>query len=198
MEILNKAGIYLIYNLANQRVYVGQSKNVATRLRTHKSKLKRSCHTNPYLQNAFNKYGEDKFVFRSVEYPEDCSPKNLTIREQHWIDQFNSMNPNRGYNLREAGENGGHSLETRAKIGAASTGRSHSEEVKEKLREAFIGKPLSAEHREKLSSAKIGKTRSKEVCDRLSEAHKGKTISEETRLKISESRKRYFENLRSS
>ena len=148
MEILNKSGIYLIYNLANQRVYVGQSRNVKRRLNCHKACLRHSNHSNEHLQRAFSKYGEDKFVFRSVEY---CEVENLTEREEYWIGQFSSMNPNRSYNLLRAKTNGGHSEETRAKMSAANKGKPKSEEHRAKMIENRKGKIHSAEARAKIS-----------------------------------------------
>jgi group I intron endonuclease len=187
MEILNKPGIYLIYNLANQRVYVGQSKNVRARLETHKKKLRNSHHPNPYLLNAFNHYGEDKFVFRSVEYPEDCSPENLTIREQHWIDQFNSMNPNRGYNLRPASKNDPHTPEVIAILREKSKGRIKSEEERAKLSAAKTGQKHTPEAKAKMSAALRLRVITDETKARLSAAKKGHTKSEEARTKIKDS-----------
>ena len=102
MIIESKPGIYLIFCLANQRVYIGQSQSVKSRLADHQKHLKQGKHINSYLQKAYDKYGVDMFVFRSVEYPEDTSVESLTTREQYWIDQFDAMNPRRGFNLREA------------------------------------------------------------------------------------------------
>ena len=171
MEILNKPGIYLIYNLANQRVYVGQSKNVRRRLTGHRSLLNNCKHGNQYLQNAFNKYGKDKFVFRSVEY---CEVENLTEKEEYWIEQFNSMNPNRGYNLSRAKTHGGHSEETRAKIGKGHKGKIISEEQRAKMKESHKGKIHSEEHRTKTSESLKGKTKSEEHRAKMSEAHKAR------------------------
>ena len=208
MEILKKPGIYLIFNLANQRVYIGQSKNVKTRLAIHKSSLRHSNHSNDYLQNAFNKYGEDKFVFRSVEY---CEVENLTEREEYWIGQFNSINPNRGYNLMRARTHGGHSEETREKIGAAHKGKIISEEHRAKISEnnkyrseetranfaaANKSKVLSEETRAKISAARKGKTPSEESRAKMCIAQKGRVVSEEARAKISAANKLRWENKR--
>jgi group I intron endonuclease len=186
MEILNKPGIYLIYNLANQRVYVGQSRNVRKRFSRHRGSLLLGNHKNPHLQSAFNHYGEDKFVFRSVEY---CEIENLTEREEYWIGQFNSMNRNRGYNLVRAKTNGGHSEETKAKLSAINKGKTHSEEAKAKMSESQKGRIHSEETRAKMGASRIGKALSEDHRAKMSKAHKGKVISEETREKLREARK---------
>jgi hypothetical protein len=188
MELLNKPGIYLIYNLENQRVYVGQSKNVRRRLNAHRSCLLLGNHKNNYLQRAFDKYGEDKFVFRSVEY---CEVENLTEREEYWIGRFNSMSTSRGYNLSRAKTHGGHSEETRAKMSMAAKGKVLSKETRAKLSEAFKGKTHSEEARAKMCISQKGRTHSEESRAKMGAAHKGnkyclgKTHSEEVRAAIS-------------
>ncbi len=64
----NKQGtIYKIENLVNGKVYIGQTvKSVERRWQAHRSMLKRNNHDNFYLQNAWNKYGEDSFVFKVI------------------------------------------------------------------------------------------------------------------------------------
>jgi group I intron endonuclease len=186
MEILKNPGVYLIYNLVNQKVYVGQSRNVRNRLFVHKSSLRLGKHVNTYLQNAFNKYGEDKFVFRSVEY---CEIENLTEREEYWMDQFNSTNLTRGYNLMRAKTHGGISEETRAKMSKARKGKIHSEESRAKISVAKKGKIISEEHRAKMSEVQKGKILSEEHRAKIGASQKGKVILEETRAKISEGNK---------
>ena len=44
--------------------YFGSTKNITTRFRAHKNCLRRRAHDNSRLQNCWNKYGEDAFIFR--------------------------------------------------------------------------------------------------------------------------------------
>jgi len=55
------------------------------------------------LQKSWNKYGENNFVFKIIEY---CSIENLDNREQYWIDFYNTMDRDFGYNLKTGGQNG--------------------------------------------------------------------------------------------
>ena len=165
-----------------EQVYVGQSKRIRKRLQDHKSFLRNFRHTNPYLQSSFNKYGEDKFVFRPMEY---CEIENLTEKEQYWINQFNSMNRVFGFNMKEADFHAPISEETRAKISAARKGQTPSEETRAKLSEAKKGKTPSEETRAKIRASNKGQTRSEEARAKMSAACKGKIISEEQRAKIS-------------
>lgn len=80
MEI--NSGIYMIRNLCNQKVYIGQSVDVQDRLAHHKSSLKHDRHENSYLQRAYNKYGVDGFEFVVLEY---CAEDQLDERERYYI-----------------------------------------------------------------------------------------------------------------
>jgi len=102
-------GIYKITNLKNNKGYIGQSTDIKKRWRNHKFELKNNLHNNPYLQNAFNKHGEEAFEFRIIE---KTSPENLDEAEEFWIDYFDSTNPEKGYNLKY----GGNSSKMRADV----------------------------------------------------------------------------------
>ena len=54
-------GIYMIRNLSNNKVYIGQSTNINRRWNDHKMKLKNNIHYNEHLQKSYNKYGEKFF-----------------------------------------------------------------------------------------------------------------------------------------
>ena len=199
-----KSGIYLIRNTVTEKVYVGQSLNIKNRLYVHKAYLRNSNHPNEHLQRAFSKYGEDKFVFQVLEF---CGAESLNELEKHWIDKFNSINPDFGYNKKEAGSHGGHSEETREKMRVngkgKGLGKKMPEEVRRKISESHKGMKHSEESREKMRAAQDykrkpkvdkservawnkGKTLSEEHRARLSEAKVGKALSEETRAKLSE------------
>lgn len=76
-------GIYQITNLKNGNFYIGSSVNLYNRFHTHCTKLKKQLHSNKYLQNAYNKYGNNAFLFQVLEY---CDKKVLQQREQYYID----------------------------------------------------------------------------------------------------------------
>ena len=99
-----KSGIYYIENLINNKKYIGQSNNIKDRWRRHISELNKNKHHNDYLQKSWNKYGENNFMFEIIEY---CSIENLDDREQYWIDFYNTMDRDFGYNLKTGGQNGG-------------------------------------------------------------------------------------------
>lgn len=94
----NKLGlIYQILNVIDDKVYVGSTINKASRKNQHYTKLRSNKHYNTYLQNAFNKYGQDYFIFSVLE--SDVQIDKLTERELHWINAKNSLDRKYGYNL---------------------------------------------------------------------------------------------------
>jgi len=185
---MRRSGIYKIEHTASGRVYVGSAVRIENRWNEHKAKLRRSAHENRRLQNAWNKYGADAFVFSVLEVVDDRN--NLVQREQHWIDTLNAATrPN--FNLRP---------NARTMLGFA-----HSDETKEKLSQIQSSRkrgPLSLDHRAILSERAKGRkmhpnTRAAihasmtnrqfgpEFSAKLSAALKGLKRSPETRAKIS-------------
>lgn len=91
-KIMDYPGIYLITNTHNGNVYVGQSKSISDRVVGHFQSLRRGKHSNPYMQNSYNKHGEDAYVVSVLEYVK--SFEDLNDREQYWI---NTLKPD--YNI---------------------------------------------------------------------------------------------------
>lgn len=89
------AGIYIIKNMENSKVYVGSSRNIEGRFRVHKSRLRLNKHHAPHLQKSYN-LNPDKFDFQIIEIVNDLSI--LEQREQYWVDHFQSYKSEFGYN----------------------------------------------------------------------------------------------------
>lgn len=79
-------GIYCIQNISNNKRYIGSSVNLLVRLEKHRSLLRGNRHENKYLQNAWNKYGEEKFICYLLEVYDSDVKDYLTEHEQKWID----------------------------------------------------------------------------------------------------------------
>lgn len=77
-------GIYKLINLENNKFYIGSAVNLNRRKSVHFHLLKYNKHFSNHLQNSYNKYGIENFVFEIIEYVEDR--KNLIIREQFYLD----------------------------------------------------------------------------------------------------------------
>lgn len=95
-KILNSSGIYKIVCAKNNKIYIGSALNLNKRKREHFSCLKNNTHFNHYLQNCFNKYGEEAFIFEVVLY---CEQNELLIKEEEQIKVHNSYK--NGFNMLE-------------------------------------------------------------------------------------------------
>ena len=60
-------GIYKIENKINHKIYIGQSNDIETRWTHHKWELNNHKHSNNHLQKAWDKFGEENFIFEIVE-----------------------------------------------------------------------------------------------------------------------------------
>jgi group I intron endonuclease len=94
-------GIYKIQNIKNNKIYIGSSVNITNREYKHFWMLNKNVHDNSYLQNSFNKFGKDSFLFEIIEL---CSYEELIIKENYYISKYNSNNPEFGYNLATVNE----------------------------------------------------------------------------------------------
>lgn len=111
--------IYKVTNLVNGKCYVGKSINFRKRYQKHKC----AKYYNTAFHNAIRKYGFDQFKFEILEF---CEPNDLITRENHWILYNDSINPEKGYNLRlDSKDNSGwkHSDKSKALISESGKGR---------------------------------------------------------------------------
>ena len=198
---MKKCGTYHIKGPTGKR-YIGSAVDIAQRWRTHRCLLRRGDHHAPYLQNAWNKYGEEAFEFLVLE---EHLVDRILEAEQILLDKYKTWNPKNGYNtLKIAGSTLGykHTEETKAKISESIKGIERSEETKEKFRQRMLGYNPSEETREKLRQANLGKKKSEESKKKLSNSLKkayaegrkmpwnlGKSASEESKRKASKALK---------
>lgn len=84
-------GIYKITNIKNNKFYIGSTNNLKRRKKEHFSLLKKNKNHCKILQRAYNKYGEDAFIFEVLAY---CPKEYLFKLEQWFVDtlkpQYNS------------------------------------------------------------------------------------------------------------
>lgn len=78
-------GVYKITNKLNERIYIGSSLNIERRWVRHRYELRRNFHGNQFLQNDWNKCGEDNFEFEILE---TLSKEDIRIVEQQYLNKY--------------------------------------------------------------------------------------------------------------
>lgn len=170
--------VYIIQNLVNGKVYIGQTNNPRVRKNGHW--YNGTHHANGHLYDSMRKHGIINFKFSLLE---ECEVEQVDEREMFWIAHYDSTNPTKGYNK----ESGGHKNKTL------------SEETKQKLSAANKGVPFTPERCENISKALSGKSNPKNRRENnpqrgraISETLKGRPLSEEHKKAISETLSTYF------
>lgn len=96
MNLLREPGIYFIINLINKKFYIGSTFNLKKRWENeHRGFLRTNCHPNKHLQRAWNKYGENNFIFEVIMV---CSKEKCRFFEQKCLDVYKTWKPDSGYN----------------------------------------------------------------------------------------------------
>lgn len=161
------AVIYRITNMANGKFYIGSAESFARREWQHKYALRRNEHKNPRLQAAWNKYGEEMFVFEVLEVvPDDRAA-------------FDIENT---YLMRFVGQDDCYNINTDAYI--PRLGIPHTEQTKARVSVSRKGKAAGKDH------YRYGQTVSEEVRKKIGDTQRGKPkapgrkVTEEGRAKI--------------
>lgn len=94
-------GIYKIENIIDGKIYIGSSVNIINRKQKHFWLLKKGIHDNYHLQNSYNKFGKESFIFETLE---NCNNEDLINKENYYIHKYKSNNSEFGYNLATVNE----------------------------------------------------------------------------------------------
>lgn len=183
------SGVYSIICTINGKRYVGGSKNLMKRRQGHLARLRRNSHHAFELQNDWNLYGPEAFIFILVE--EVANVNSLVSHEQAWMDFYKSYTE-LGYNIEPtAGSSRGRksTAETKAKISANNMGHEVSLETRAKIsakRATFV---YSDEMRKNMSEgAKRRGPHGKETYVKIAKAITGQKRTDETRTNISKAK----------
>ncbi len=96
-------GAYRIHNTANDKSFVGSSRDVRSRLNRHKMQLRFGSEENKALAADWARYGEAAFVFETLEALEPLDDagydpdKDLKELEEIWLEKLTPWGE-RGYN----------------------------------------------------------------------------------------------------
>ena len=157
-------GIYKIINIVNNKFYVGSAVDLKRRKTRHFSELRNDKHNNRHLQAAWNKYGEQVFVFVVIE--EVASDADLLAAENVWLHAhvgeeycynigIDATAPMQGMSGTSSPTWG--RKRTALELAAQNwLGRKHTPEAKDLIRQHLIGKPRSAAVRAKISATLLG------------------------------------------
>lgn len=183
---MSKPVIYKIRNVVNQKFYVGSTINMKERTRTHRNKLRAGKHHTPHLQAAWNKYGEECFVFEVVE--EVNSVEELQPAEDRWLEQYVGQLDCYNVGLRSGAPWRGTPKEAHPMFGkprAEDTTKAISEAVKRRYKDLDYTPRTGKCHTEATKVAISAKVQAA-----LAEGRSGKFIpSEETRKRMSQALK---------
>lgn len=174
--------IYKIENMVTGKIYIGQTVDYEKRKNSHINDLRSNRHGNSYLQNSWNKYGENSFEFTVVV---ECAMEHLDDLEIQYIRQLGTLAPN-GYNMTKGGD-GVRGLkwssESRAAKSLAMKGKNVGKDAH------FYGKTFTLETLEKMRESTTNLWKNEDYRRRQVIAHTGLTQSEETIRKRSMSLK---------
>lgn len=150
-------GVYCILNTVNGRPYVGSSKGLMHRIRTHRCVLNRGTHFNWDIQREWKRYGQEAFVFAVLEL---CELEKRAIVEQWWADRLNVFGF--GYNIRDCQMVTMHES-TRLKISLSHRGLNtwtkgvpRSPEVIARVAAAHVGLKMGMNSRINSRASKLG------------------------------------------
>jgi group I intron endonuclease len=181
-------GVYKISNTLSGRYYIGYSTNINTRFTVHRSKLKKNCHDNIFLQRAYNFDGEDKFIYEIIHI---CGTEEEAKEvELKYLSDLAIRNKLYNLNFNNSG-------------GDLMTNHPDKEKIREQIISSYketLSKMSLEERKEKYGrpgekNGMYGNSHSVEVRQKISQTHKGNTYckgkkaSVETRLKMSENAK---------
>ena len=105
-KALTTMGVYQVRNLVNGKIFVGSSKNIPARINRHKFELRYGSENIVELQDDYNKYGVDKFIYEIIDElkPKEDTEYNYTedvkVLEELWIEKLQPFEE-KGYNIRK-------------------------------------------------------------------------------------------------
>ncbi|MFW9873539.1 MAG: GIY-YIG nuclease family protein [Candidatus Thorarchaeota archaeon] len=169
--------IYIVMNNFNGKNYIGKTeKTPEERWKNHLKDaraLERAREANPYkkisgthLNNSFNKFGSEAFSLKQIDVA--YSLDELNKKERHYVKEYDSMNPDKGYNMREGGEGAKPRPEVIEKITEISREKAKDSSWLNNMTEINQEIARNPEIREKLSESILKKWQDQQYQDNVS------------------------------
>jgi group I intron endonuclease len=155
--------VYVIRNTVDDKRYVGQAVIISSQNRWYGTQARWTGHKSDarthnedkcrFLNAAIREYGEDNFEIQAVL---TCKVEYLTHYVDMLIIEYDTLNRDKGYNLRTAGRNGKASEETKRRMSEAMRGEKHhqygktrTEDERKKISQTIIDSVVRYDHDEK-------------------------------------------------
>ena len=148
-EDINTYSVYIHKNKQNGKVYIGLT-SLKPERRWQSGK---GYKDQPYFYSAILKYGWDEFEHLIIK--SNLSKEEASNLEKNLIIQYDSMNSQKGYNLREGGINNYTLTDEQRNKKAWAKGKKFSKEHCENISKSLKNRNFSKISREKMSEAKL-------------------------------------------
>ncbi|AMR46918.1 endonuclease [Bacillus subtilis subsp. subtilis] len=177
--------VYKIRNIKNGKFYIGSSANFRKRKTEHLRLLKSGSHHNKPLQEDFNTYGENNFLFEVLYHSDYINRFDLYKKEQEFLsnsekEQLYNLYDN-AFGMSYRGEKNPmfgktHSEAVRRNSSKINSGKNnywydkpeHMEKMRSKITKRFDGRKHTEETKRKMSLSRKGRKKTKETCLKLS------------------------------
>lgn len=180
----NSSGVYRIRNLLDGKVYIGSCKVFKQRAGQHSSRLEKNKHHNRHLQNAWNKYGSNAFLFEVLK-PIAGGRLERTAYEQKLFDEHCSKGTwSECYNNNMKAVSHERSSWSLNQEGFSNE---HKSKISNALKKFYKENPKACQEISKRmmgARTRLGQKHTKETKEKMSIAQSGRKTSEETRQKL--------------
>lgn len=142
--------IYLLTNIINNKIYIGQTwLSLKIRMGSDGKNYKNS----KYLYSSIKKYGSNNFKYKALAF---CDTQvKADIVESLLIKIYNSQNNKIGYNIKDGGSCGRHSIETKIKISKSLKNKIWSETAlinKRKISKYWVNRKRGRQSQDKINT----------------------------------------------
>ena len=189
--------IYRATNVVNDKVYTGQTRTDrwkegqipieerwkeevgdAYRRQSRGKELR-------YIENAIIKYGPDNFILIQEDIAQNQG--ELDAKETFWIDKHDSMNPDKGYNLKEGGRGGRLSEQAKEKLSRVRSEKwqkdleyreKQTKERRERGKDPEWQQKMTEINQEIARNPKVQEKMSKSLSDKWQDQNYQKNVSE--------------------
>ncbi|WP_199614434.1 GIY-YIG nuclease family protein [Paenibacillus alkalitolerans] len=165
-------GVYAIRNKVNGKMIIGSAQDIKKRWSNYLTLLRKGEYGNKYLQDEWNKYGEENFEFIVVE--ELTRKRDLSIVEKYWQDYYRAAdmlyNKNKVRKTKKKLRRGKEAANHKEKMSAVQSGENNPRHagklttedvimIKQMIDQGMKNKEIHANFKDKTTSTMISRIR---------------------------------------